>query len=306
MDALTLDQIQIFLTVADTGSFSKAAQKLGRAQSAVTYGIQKLEELSGVVLFDRSTYRPGLTEAGRALLGRARRVADATDAFRETARSLANGLEPELTIAVDSMFPMQMVFEALREFTTSFPTVPPRLFVRPLGEAVELLLNDSCMIGLLPLQVSDSAELRNFPLLTIGLVPVAAPGHPLSAIAAPIEADILNRFVQIVLTGRSASTDGRDYGVLSAQTWRVADLGAKHSMLRAGLGWGNMPAHLVDEDIALGRLKIINPADFDRRTAQMVMGGAYRKDRQFGPAGRWFINHLSESELAPGTPPLGL
>ena len=53
-------------------------------------------------------------------------------------------------------------------------------------------------------------------------------------------------------------TPGRDYGVLSGQTWRLADLGAKRSTLLAGLGWGTCPP-LVDDDIARGRLKIIRP-----------------------------------------------
>jgi DNA-binding transcriptional LysR family regulator len=72
IDSLTLDQIRIFLAVAETGSFSKAAKRLHRAQSAVTYGVQKLEAQFGIPLFDRAGYRPVLTEAGRALLPRAR------------------------------------------------------------------------------------------------------------------------------------------------------------------------------------------------------------------------------------------
>src|ERR1700744_3539248 len=111
IDSLTLDQIQLFLAVTDAGSFSRAAKRLNRAQSVVTYGIQKLEAQFGIPLFDRTAYRPALTEAGRALLPRARRIAEETDAFRETARSLANGLEPELTIVLDSMFPMSAVVE---------------------------------------------------------------------------------------------------------------------------------------------------------------------------------------------------
>jgi DNA-binding transcriptional LysR family regulator len=96
-----------------------------------------------------------------------------------------------------------------------------------------------------------------------------------------------------VLTDRSALTGGRDYGVLSGRTWRLADLGAKQSMLLAGLGWGNMPAHLVAEDIARGRLKVIQPVEFDPRVAQLVMCGAYVADRRLGPAGQWMIHHLS-------------
>jgi DNA-binding transcriptional LysR family regulator len=100
---VALDQIRLFLTGVDQGSFSKAAKKLNRAQSAVTYRIQKLEAQIGIPLFDRTAYRPALTEAGRALLLRARRIAEEANLFRDAARSLASGLESELTIVLDSM-----------------------------------------------------------------------------------------------------------------------------------------------------------------------------------------------------------
>jgi DNA-binding transcriptional LysR family regulator len=95
-----------------------------------------------------------------------------------------------------------------------------------------------------------------------------------------------------VLTDRSPLTAGRDYGVLSGRAWRLADLGAKHSMLLAGLGWGNMPAHLVRNDIAEGRLKVIQPAKFDSSVAQIEMCGACLADHRLGPAGQWLIEHL--------------
>src|ERR1700716_1270306 len=293
LDSLTLDQIRIFLVVADTGSFSKAAKQLTRAQSAVTYGIQKLEAQFGIPLFDRTAYRPALTEAGRALLPRARRIAEETNAFRDTARSLASGLEAELTIVLDSMFPMPAVVETLRTFYAEFPTVPPRIYVQSLGAAAELVVDGTCMIGLLPLIFSDIALLKHFPLLTVDLIPVAAPTHPLAAIDGPIDTQTLYEHVQLVLTDRSALTAGRDYGVLSGRTWRLADLGAKQSMLLAGLGWGNMPSHLVQDDVAQGRLKVIRPMEFESRVAQLVMCGAYLADHQLGPAGQWMIEHVS-------------
>ena len=293
LDSLTLDQIRIFLAVTDTGSFSKAAKQLNRAQSAVTYGIQKLEAQVGISLFDRSAYRPALTEAGRALLPRARRIAEETNAFRDAARSLASGLEAELTIVLDSMFPMSAVVDALRAFTATFPTVPPRIYVQSLGAAAELVLDGTCMIGLLPLYFSDMARLKRFPLLTVELVPVVAPDHPLAALDGPIDTRELHRHVQLVLTDRSSLTAGRDYGVLSGRTWRLADLGAKQSMLLAGLGWGNMPSHLVRDDIAQGRLKVIRPVEFDPRVAQLVMCSACLADHRLGPAGQWMLDHLS-------------
>jgi DNA-binding transcriptional LysR family regulator len=293
LDSLTLDQIRIFLTVADAGSFSKAAKQLNRAQSAVTYGMQKLEAQLGIALFDRAAYRPALTEAGRALLPRARRIAEEINDFRDSARSLASGLEAELTIVLDSMFPMPAVLEALRAFTAKFPTVPPRIYVQSLGAAAELVLDGTCMIGFLSLYFSDMALLKRFPLLTIELVTVVAPNHPLAALDGPIDTRVLQRHVQLVLTDRSSLTAGRDYGVLSSRTWRLADLGAKQSMLLAGLGWGNMPSHLVQDDIAQGRLKVIRPMEFDSMDAQLAMCGAYLADHRLGPAGQWMIEHLS-------------
>ncbi len=293
MNPLTLDQIQLFLAVVDEGSFAKAATRLNRARSAVTYGIQKLESQIGLALFDRAAYRPTLTEAGRTLLSRARRIADEADAFQQSAHSLASGLEAELAIVMDSMFPVPPIVEALRAFTTTFPTVQPRVYVQPLGAAAELVLDGTCMIGLLPLLFSDMAAFKSFPLLTIDLVPVVAPDHPLAAIEGRIETRVLQQHVQLVLTDRSVLTAGRDYGVLSARTWRLADLSAKQSMLLAGLGWGNMPRHMVEDDLERGRLKIIRPADFDPRVARLVMGCAYLTGDRLGPGARWLVERLT-------------
>src|SRR4029077_10260104 len=159
------------------------------------------------------------------------------------------GLEAGLTIVLDSMFPLSVVVAPLRAFTARFPTVTPRLYAQSLGAAAALVPAGNCMIGLLPLFFSDMALLKRFPLLTVDLIPVAAPGHPLAALDGPIDPHTLAQHVQLVLTDRSALTAGRDYGVLSSRTWRLADLGAKHAMLLAGLGWGNMPSHLVQNDV---------------------------------------------------------
>ena len=181
MDALTLDQIRVFLSVVDEGSFPKAAKSLQRAQSAVTYAIRKLEAEIGVPLFDRSAYRSVLTPAGRALLTRARRIAEEAGAFREQARGLASGLEAELSIVLDALYPTPQIFDALRAFTEQFPTVPPRLYVASLGAAADLVTDGTCAIGLLPSNVAELAALKLNPITTIALWPVVSPSHPLAS-----------------------------------------------------------------------------------------------------------------------------
>lgn len=290
MDAVTLDQVRVFLAIVDEGSFPKAAKTLRRAQSAVTYAIRKLEAQSGVPLFDRSAYRSALTPAGRALLVRARRMVEEADAFREQARSLARGLEPELTIVLDAMYPMPLAVAALRALAERFPTVPPRVYVQSLGAAAQLVLDGTCAIGLLPSVVTDLTALHLRPTTTVELVPVVAPSHPLAAVAGTVEARVLDRHVQLVLTDASSITAGRDHGVLSSRTWRLADLGAKKAMLVAGLGWGTMPRHLVEDELADGRLRRIAPEGFDALTARLVLGAAYLTERGLGPAGRWMLD----------------
>ena len=254
MDALTLDQIRVFLSVVDEGSFPKAAKSLQRAQSAVTYAIRKLEAETGVPLFDRSAYRSVLTPAGRALLIRARRIAEEAGAFREQARGLASGLEAELGIVLDSLYPMPRIFDALRAFTEQFPTVPPRLYVASLGAAANLVTDGTCAIGLLPGNMAELAALKFMPITSFHLCPVVSPSHPLASIQGIIEPHVLGQHVQLVLTDATTLTAAKDWGVLSSRTWRLADLGAKKSMLLAGLGWGNMPAHMVEDEIKDGQV----------------------------------------------------
>lgn len=290
MDALTLDQIRVFLTVVDEGSFPKAARALNRAQSAVTYAIRKLEREVGVPIFDRSGYRSTLTQEGRVLLVRARRIAEEADAFRDQARTMASGLESELTIVVDSLFPISQVVGALRAFGERFPTVPPRVYVQSLGAAAQMVIDGDCTIGLLPNTIAELTTLHFLPILTVDLIPVVSPSHPLSVLEGPIERHELHKHVQLVMTDASKITEGVDHGVLSSRTWRLADIGVKKFMLLEGLGWGNMPAHLVQEEISAGTLKVIRPEGYDPLTAKVVFGAAYLSERRLGPAGQWMLD----------------
>jgi DNA-binding transcriptional LysR family regulator len=294
LDGVSLDQLRTFIAAADEGSFSAAARKIGRAQSVVSQTLANLETQIGVRLFDRSGRMPVLTDQGRSLLTDARTVAGTMDLFKARAKGLAGGLEPELSVVVDVMFPMCALTDAVTAFHGQFPATPLRLYVEALGAVMEPVLDGRCslgVIGSLPLELPQLSRER---LLGVTMVVVVSPRHPLAAQAGAIPATQLGKHIQLVLTDRSTLTQGREFCVLSPRTWRLSDLGAKHAFLRAGLGWGGMPRDLVEPDIAAGLLVQIELEDAPPEGLVMPMWAAYRTDAPPGPAGRWLIDRLTQ------------
>jgi DNA-binding transcriptional LysR family regulator len=265
-----------------------------RAQSAVTYAIQKLENQLAAKVFDRGGYRPALSDAGRALLPRATRVLEEFAALNAQARAIAGGLEPELSLVVDPAFPTPRLVAVLQEFQTRFPEVLLRVYVETLGAAVQDVLQGRGDIGLVFEFAAGSADLVTTPIGELQLVPVAAPTHPLGRIRGRVPLAALRDERQLVLSDRSALTQGKDLSVVSPRTWRLADLGARHAMLRAGLGWGNMPLHMVEDDLAQGRLVKLDIRWPDgSRPPRPVVVLARRKDKTLGPAGAWLAERFA-------------
>ena len=111
----TFDQLRVFLTVVDVGSFAGAARRLGRATSVISYSIANLEAQLGVLLFDRkSTRKPQLTEAGRGVLSEARAITNGISGLRAKVRSLRGGIEAEISLVLDVMLPAARVVDALK------------------------------------------------------------------------------------------------------------------------------------------------------------------------------------------------
>jgi len=286
----TLDQLQVLLAVVEAGSFAAAARRLNRATSAVTYAIDNLEAQLGLALFDRvATRKPSLTPAGRAVLTEARAVARGVDLLRARVQGLLEGLEPEVSLVVDVMLPTARLVDALQAFQAEFPSVPLRLHVEGLGAVAQLVLDGTAMLGVGgPLTTALSLE-RTW-IGGVRLVPVAAPFHPLAGRRGPA-AEAARDHIQLVLTDRSPLTQGRDFGVFARRTWRLADLGAKHALLLAGVGWGSMPDPVVRGDIEAGRLVELDLGDW--RDAVYMMNAIHRGDRPPGPATRWLIERFA-------------
>lgn len=287
----TLDQISVFLAVVETGSFTAAARRLGRAPSVISYAIANLEKQLAVTLFTRAgTARPKLTEAGRAVLSDSRNLAIAVDGLMAKARGLLSGLEAEVSLVVDVMWPAKKLVKALDDFRRKFPTVALRLQVETLGAVTHAVMEGSAAFGVSgPLELASDLLVRG-PAGSVKLVAVAAPAHPLALLQGPVGAAARDH-IQLVLTDRSTLTQGRDFGVVSIRSWRLADLGAKHALLLAGMGWGNMPKPMVNEDLKRGRL-----VELQIETAGEPVypfHTVYRNDAPPGPAAAWLMERLA-------------
>jgi DNA-binding transcriptional LysR family regulator len=304
LDNLSLDQIRTFIAAAEEGSFSAAGRRLGRAQSAVSQTVANLEAQIGVQLFDRSGRKPILSDPGRALLRQARDVAAGIDGFKARAKGLAEGLEAELSVVVDVLFPIDTLTCAVAAFQQHFPATPIRLYVEALGAVLDPVLNRQCDFGILGSLPLAPAGLTRERLLTVEVVMVAAAGHPLGRHSGPIPSATLTAHVQLVLTDRSRLSQGQDFAVFSPQVWRLADLGAKHAFLLAGLGWGGMPLGVVQADLARGTLVRLTLEDAPL-SFPMPMFAVYQTQNPPGPGGRWLIDRLKPTPGSGAEPPAG-
>ena len=293
LDPLTLDQLRILIAVAETGSFSAAARRLRRVQSAVSQSVQALEATLGVSLFDRSERTPKLSDAGRALLADARQIISNAENLRAHAESIASEVEPELSLAVDVVLPEDALRASLKALSHEFPHLPVSLFTEGLGGAEQRLRDRVARLGIFsPLPTGSSSDLLGEFLASNPMVPVVAADHPLAQEPSPLAREVIERYVQLVLTDRTPLTTGVQGNVLARRIWRFADMGTRLQYLLDGFGWCYMPAHLVDAHITSGRLKRLDIAEHRGREFSFPLHVMHERSRPPGRAGRWLIAEL--------------
>jgi DNA-binding transcriptional LysR family regulator len=298
LDGVSLDQLRTFIAAADEGSFSAAGRRLHRAQSVVSQTLANLEGQLRVKLFDRSGHLPVLTDQGRALLADARAVAGNVDLLKARAKSLAGGLEPELSLAVDVIFPDATFTNAVAAFQREFPATLLK-FDMESSAVIEPVLDGRCAIGVVGSWALVPPQMTHEALLTIRAPMVVSPRHPLAAHRGQISRSVLAEHIQI--SHLDPSDLSLAIGAVRAKypkNWRLSHLGVKLAFLRAGFGFGGMPLHAIEADLASGALVEITTEDAPPGGRLIEMWAVYRSDSPPGPAGRWFIEHLKQK-----TPP---
>ena len=292
LDALTLDQLRVLAAIAETGSFTAAARRLNRAQSAISHAVTTLEGELQLILFDRSERKPRLTEAGLTVLADARLAIARIEQLKTRARGLAGGIEGEIRLAVTVLAPLPPFVHLLERFHAAFPSVGVELFVEEIGGAALLVHERACQIGLVgtpSLRVVPAADLVTIPVGSIDVVAVARPDHPLLALGRPLTQEDLNEHLQLAPISRARSTYPN---AIAREVWRVSDLLVRRDMMLRGIGWGTVPLHLVAEDLAAGRFSELKLASRPPELMRTDLFAIYRVDSVPGPAAQWIMEQL--------------
>ncbi len=291
LDPLTLDQLRILVAVAETGSFSAAARKLGRVQSAISQSVNGLETALRTALFERDGKVPRLNDAGRILLEDARKLIRDADALKTRADSIADNVEPELALAVDALFPNEVLVASLRALTAVYPSLPVTVFTEGVGGSEQRLREGAARLGILTPSQGLADKWATEFLVRIPLVPVVASSHPLAAGPGPLSCKALEPYVQLVLTNRAGpAANGR--ASISPRTWRFADLGTKLEFLLAGFGWTSMPLPVARRHVEAGRLAILDIPEIADAGSELYI--VHERGRPPGKAGRWLVEDLRQ------------
>lgn len=239
-------------------SFAKAAEALNKAPSAISYAVQKLEEQLDVTIFERQGRRSVLTAAGRLLLEEGRVILQATHRLAEHTRQVATGLESQIRVAIESIYPAHYFFEALNRFLKVYSTVQIDVIESVLNGGWEALERDEVdlLVGA-PGPVPQKKGFRALTLVPADLVAVVSSSHPdAKRLSRPEKSEEIIATLRKVITHDTSKFQvARSAGLADkGQVFYVQNGYQKLEAILAGIGIGHLPKHLAEPYLASGLL----------------------------------------------------
>lgn len=267
---ISLDQWRAFVATVEQGGFQQAADRLSKTQSAISHAVRKMEFLLGKALFRIDGRRAVLTPLGQSLLPHARQLLGEAQKLERLAFHHREGVQAELALAVDSLFPSELLDFALEQFSQTFPGCRVRLYETTLSGARELLED-----GLVELAIAGSLPAGHVhePLLNVALACVAAPGHELAELPGP-ELDDLAAHRQIVIRDSGMRSTQNSGWLGTAERWTVSSVHTALRMVQGGHGFAWLPEDLVQPLLASGALQRLPLRQQARREVALQLGYA--------------------------------
>ena len=295
---IDLHAIEALDAVVRHGGFARAAERLHKVQSAVSYQVSKLEQQLGVELLDRSGYRVRLTDAGEAVLAEGRRLLAEARRLESLAQQLATGWEARLLVIVDGILPTEPTLAAFKSLADE--RIPTRFQVKvEFLRGVQFCFERDDADLMLVKDYEPRVELQTEELPEIECILCVAPTHDLAS-RRGVGLEELRHHVELSVQDSSGRRDD-PHGFGGERVFHLSGFMAKKQALLMCLGFGWMPAYLVEDELRSGALREL-PFDGGSRyrfTPRLV----YRRDRPLGPAGRRLADLLKRSAWKPAPAP---
>ena len=275
---ITLDQWRAFTAVVDAGGYAKAAERLHKSQSSVTYAVQQIETLLGVEAFRIAGRKAVLTPTGQLLYRRARYLLDEANALEQASQRLSAGWEAELGIAVEIIFPSWLLLDCLAQLGQDSPHTRVEVIESVLGHRTDALtagVADLAIFGSVP--VGFLGE----PLMHVRFVLVTSPGHPLQHLGRKATLRDLHQHRHLVVR-ESSPARGSPTSVDATARWTVSHMATSIDAVRRGYGFAWLPEERIREELAAGALKAVAAREGGERFAELYL--IYADREHAGPA----------------------
>lgn len=292
----TLEQWRMFKCVVDYGGFNQASQAIHKSQSSIHHAVQKLENSLGVKLLEVKGRKAFLTSAGEMMLRRANYLLDEAAKLEAIADGLKVGTETYLKIAVDEIFPRELLYKVLDTVSAEFPLLRIELMESVLTGGKELLEKNQVDIAITPMPIDNGfAE----ELCVIDFVAVASPEHDLHNKDVVTYEDLKSCRQIVVRDSAVGASENRGW-LGSNQRWTVSHLDTSIDMISKGFGFAWLPLPLIADKLQNQTLKQLPLEHGVNRTGPLFL--VFKDGDKLGPAARSFLGELRyQSQNMPTT-----
>ncbi|MFV0594685.1 LysR family transcriptional regulator [Shewanella sp.] len=288
---IDIDAFNVLQVLVEEGSFAKAAERLHKAQSAVSYQVKKLEEHLGVQLFSRDQYRAELTSEGRVILAEGQRLLQHLANIEHLASRFSEGWEPKLELVIDGALPMEPIMTALKRMAEHQIPTKIQLNMEFLGGVQHRFERDNADLMLVK-DYRTGPYYYPQPLPAITSVLVTSASHPLAQLKK-ISLSELQQHVELTIEDSSPNKTYRDELQFGGdKVFYLSGFIMKKNALLKGLGFGWLPDFLVQEELLSGELVEVDFVGGSRYTfiPQLVS----TLERPLGRAGKLFTELILE------------
>ncbi len=248
---ISLDQWLAFKTVVERGSYAAAAEALNKSQSAISYALQRLNDQLPDPVLKQSGRRAVLTSTGEVMLRHAEQLLAQAVQAESIARSMAAGVEAEVTIALDSLLDVAAVVCVFEQFSQQFAHTRLRVLETSLSGTTEALLEKRADIVV---HTQTPPGFTGPKLRDVVMAPVAAPGHPLVKGREAVSEIELRQHRQVVLRDTGSRREVDSGWLQAEQRWTVSHFSSSIKMLLSGLAFAMLPLNWVQAYLERGDL----------------------------------------------------